>query len=198
MAFSFGFAKRDLCMYCITFGLMLSRWTIKKFCICRIRTKGKLFYLALVTHLRSCVIKWCLLKKGKWEFLCAAFPLFFSRRMMTWILMYLQSNTPQPSPLFQLSLCFFLLDKDKKVKSNILIEQWTINTLLLTFLSLSLSVFLYLSLSFLFSCHCLLLCSCLCLCLCSCSCLVLDLVSLPVFVIVLVSVFVHVLVVVFA
>ena len=185
-------------MYCITFGLMLSRWTIKKFCICRIRTKGKLFYLALVTHLRSCVIKWCLLKKGKWEFLCAAFPLFFSRRMMTWILMYLQSNTPQPSPLFQLSLCFFSLGQGQKGQ-----EQYINRTMNYQYIALDLSVLvlvlvLYLSLSFLFSCHCLLLCSCLCLCLCSCSCLVLDLVSLPVFVIVLVSVFVHVLVVVFA
>ena len=37
------------------------------------------------------------------------FSSFFSRRMMTWILMYLHSNTPPPSPFLHLPLCLFRL-----------------------------------------------------------------------------------------
>ena len=152
-------------------------------------------------------MKWCLLKKGKWEFLCAAFPLFFSRRMMTWILMYLQSNTPQPSPLFQLSLCFFSLGQGQKGQ-----EQYINRTMNYQYIALDLSVlvlvcvfvfvvvlpvfvslssFMFLSLSlplFLFlSCSgsclspCLCYCSRLCLCPrpCCCLCLIVPLLFFP-------------------
>ena len=130
------------------------------FCICRISTKGKHCHIPFGTHLWSCVMKWCLLKKGKGEVLCEAFRLFFSWRMMTWILNEDSSCTYTPThlrPLHSLLVSFAV--------------HWPI--LHLTFLYLSLSLFSYLSFSFLFSCLC--WCSCLyrCLCWCLCLCLVL-------------------------
>ena len=212
VAILFGFAKRDLCMYCITFGLMLSRWTKWYSAFVELAQKANIFTLLL--ELIFDLVWWndARWRKGKEKSSVRpteACPLFFSWRMVNWILLYLHFNTPPPSPLFQLPLCLSLLKfyrtmNYKRNKQRYIYQYFALDLSVLVlvlvfvfvfvlpvfvsfslfmFLSLPLPLFLFLSCSWSCLCLCFCYCSHLCLCLCPCSCcclcLIVPLLFLP-------------------